>query len=398
MANRKIPKLPFGQGSISEFNDELLVYKKTITLNDGRKLRKATYGKTANECMIKMQELEKELFKNNYSADKEPLIDAMTKWLELTKKPTLKPQSYSRLASTLRNQIEPSSIGHSRYQSITSDELQQLIADLNNQNYAKSTIKKVYDCLNDFYRYSSAKYKFDNPMLLVTMPIDDNVKAEEREIKWFEESDIVKFRTEAGAKYKTGTPKYPFGLAYAANIFLGLRGGELLALQWEDIDFEAKTIHVYKTLIEEANPDYNASDPSSRKVRFTVQKSTKTSNTRYVPINDKAMELLKEHKKVSKFTEPSDYVISTRNRKTSTIKNMNDGIKAICKSAETDEQDASSHSLRHTCASLYFRAGVPIEVIANILGHSVDVCRKTYLHFVEEQLKDAASKIVIYDI
>ena len=39
-----------------------------------------------------------------------------------------------------------------------------------------------------------------------------------------------------------------------------------------------------------------------------------------------------------------------------------------------------------------------IEIIAKILGHSVDVCRKTYIHLVEEQLKYAASQIDVIEI
>ena len=395
----KIPKLPHGEGTISVYDDNRLIYKKTIKLKDGTSKRSSVYGSTPKECMAKMRELEKKLNSSVLSPDKEVLCNAMYKWLETTKKPTLKSQSYQRLESTIRNQIEPSNIGHDRYQSITSDELQKIINDLNdNKHYSKSVIKKTYDCLNDFYRYASAKYKIDNPMLLVTMPVIANIKSEQREIVWFEQDDIDKFINESKAKYRTGRPKYSGGLAFAANIYLGMRCGELLALQWKDIDFEKNTIYVCKTLIEENNPDYDPDNRESKKVRFVVQNSNKTSQNRYVPINSKAKSLLLEHKKTCIYTEPEDYVISTRNRKTTTIKNADDTIKKIQENAETKVQGASSHSLRHSCASLYFRAGVSIETIAKILGHSVDVCRKTYVHFVEEQLKEAASKIDVIEI
>ena len=143
---------------------------------------------------------------------------------------------------------------------------------------------------------------------------------------------------------------------------------------------------MYKTLIEASE---------NGKTKFVVQKSTKRNNVRYVPLNSKAKELLLKHKQDSKFTNPSDYIISTRNRKTSTLKNINDTVKAICKNGELTVKTASSHSLRHTCASLYFRKNIQIEIIAKILGHSVEVCRKTYIHFAEEQMKNAASQIGI---
>lgn len=386
MADIKLPKLPYGEGSMSIRKDGIIMYRKNIKL-DYATIPKCVYGKTVKEVLQKMKSEEDALkYTNQSSQIKETLCDAMYYWAEHTKKPTLKKQSYDRLYGTIKNQIENSEIGHYRYQSITSDELQTLIENLNGKNYSKSTIKKTYDCLNEFYRFMSTKYKIDNPMLLVSMPIKDNINAEEKEIVWFENEDVLKFCQEADRKWNTGSPKYQGGNALAANIYMGLRGGELLALQWEDIDFDKNVVHVYKTLIEARE---------NGKTKFLVQKSTKRNNVRYVPLNSKAKELLLKHKQDSNFTNPSDYIISTRNRKTSTLKNINDTVKAICKNGELTVQNASSHSLRHTCASLYFRKNVQIEIIAKILGHSVEVCRKTYIHFVEEQMKNAASQINI---
>lgn len=79
------------------------------------------------------------------------------------------------------------------------------------------------------------------------------------------------------------------------------------------------------------------------------------------------------HKSVSEFTGDKDYVISTSNRKTTSIRNISDTIKAIEIAAETNVQASGTHILRHTCASLYFRAGVPIETIFQILGNSREV-------------------------
>lgn len=387
----KIPKLPYGEGSMSLYEGEIF-YKKQITLPDGSKKRIAVRGKTPQICLQKMREKEEEL-KSTTPQTKEILLDAMLLWADTIKMPTLKKQSYTRLISTINNQIGKYDIGHSRYQSITTEDIQTHINLLNKKELSHSTIKKTYDALNDFYRYASIRHKFDNPMLLVVMPVIDNIKKETREIVWFEESDINKFIAESTAKWRTGRVKYVGGYIYAANIFLGLRIGELLALQWQDIDFDKRSLYVCKTLIEENNPDYDENDPKSKKVRFTIQPTVKTSHNRYVPINTKAMELIEEHKKLCQFTEPKDYVISTRNRKTTTAKNADDTIKAIQRNAETDVQGASTHCLRHTCASLLYKKGVPSELIAKILGNSVEVLRKTYLHFEEQQLYNAVDSI-----
>lgn len=400
---KKLPKLPYGQGSFSYHND-LIAYRKRVKFNDGSYTTKTIYGKTPQECMDKMRQFELAEKKQNLASSQILLLDAMNEWLENIKKPTLKPQSYIRLQSTIKNQIGESDIGHFRYQSISSKELQALINKLNDDDMSHSTIKKTYDCLNDFYRYISAKDKIDNPMLLVTMPTVSNVKKETKIIEFFEQSDIDKFITECSSRFNTGRLKYKYGYAIAANIYLGMRAGELLALQWKDIDFEKNTIYICKTLIEINNPEYNEEQPELmkekgiKKVKFVVQQSTKKSKNRYVPINSKAKALLELHKQNSQYIEPNDYVISTSNRRTTTIKNLSDTIRAIEINAETDTQSSGTHVIRHTCASLYFRKKVPIETICTILGNTREVCEKTYIHFIEEQLKEAASQIDIIEI
>lgn len=395
----KLPKMPYGEGSMSLRSDGTVMYRKRI---GNPKIEKTVYDATPQGCIKKMKELEEKLKTSNIddSSDKTILLDAMNNWLENVKKPTLKSQSYTRLKSTIKNQIGTSPIGHLRYISIDVNQIQNLINELNDKRYSHSVIKKTYDALNDFYHYESIKNKINNPMLLVVMPTNSNINAETRTIDFFEKEDIKKFINICDLKYHTGAYKFKYGYALAANIYLGMRMGEYLALQWKDINFDNNTIYINKTLIQENNPDYDVNNPQLmkkkgiNKVRFVVQLSTKKSKNRYIPINDKARQLLLQYKKIAQYIEPDDYVISTQNRKTSTIKNISDVIKAMEKEAETNVQSCGTHVLRHTCASLYFRAGVPIETICAILGNTREVCEKTYIHFIEEQLQSAAQQMV----
>ena len=217
-------------------------------------------------------------------------------------------------------------------------------------------------------------------------------------MSFFTLEDIERFVAYIDTRYKNGKLKYPTGYALAANIFLGLRIGELLALQWKDIDFEKKTISVSKTLIEIDNPEYDANNVEEmkkkeiKKVLFTIQSSTKTKHNRQVPMNSNALLYLRSHLENSVYTEPDDLVITTRNRKTSTPKNISDTLKCIVKGAELSTQNYNTHILRHTCASLYFKSNVDLLTISNILGNSPEVLAETYVHFQDEQLKEAACK------
>lgn len=387
-----LPKMPHGEGSFS-FKSGRIYYRKRATLKDGSKKEIGVYGDSVKECLASYKDEEQRLNKGIVLPNKERLDSAMNFWLENYKKNELKVQSYQRLRGTIKNQIGLSSIAGERYQSITADELQVFINQFNNGEISYSTIKKVFDALNAFFRYASIKYKIDNPMLLVVKPTKGNTKKKSKDLVWFEQEDIDKFVAQAGVKWKTGRPKYSGGLVYAANLFMGLRIGELLALQWKVVDFENKKLYVGKTLIEKNNDDYDANDPDSKKVLFIVQDSSKTGTNRYVPLNAKAITLLKEQKELTKYNEPDDYVISTCSRKTTTPKNANDTIKSIQKAAGTKVQNASSHSLRHTFASQLYKKGIRSEVIADFLGNSPEVMRTTYLHFEEELKYDAIDKL-----
>ena len=179
---------------------------------------------------------------------KDILYDAMLKWLEIVKKNRLKPQSYSRYSYIIENQIKDSSIGHSRYQQISSQELQIFINSLNEENYSYSTIQKCFNLLRAFYKYQSAINGTKDPMIIVVLPIKYNIKKEEKKIDWFDEDDIKKFIVEA-TRINTKTKNYVYrnGFIIASNIFLGLRIGELLALQWKDIDFKNSEIRIEKS-------------------------------------------------------------------------------------------------------------------------------------------------------
>lgn len=393
--NITLPKMPRGQGSFFIHNERNKIgYRKNFTLPNGRKIKKTVYGDTIDECLLKMKNVEKDI-DNNVNITKQLLYEAMVNWAEIAKKPTLKIQSYERLMQIINNQIKQSSLGNMSYQKITSDDIQEFINSVNDDGYSYSVIKKCYYALKAFFDYTCLRDNVPNPMLLVVMPKKINVYKEDKEIVWFEKDDIDKFISECQRLNKySNAYKYKHGLMYAANIYLGLRIGELLALQWKDINFEKNTIAVTKTMIYKENPKHKKGDKSEPRFIATLQKSNKTNQNRYVPMNSKAKELILKYRETFDTIKQNDYVMSTKNNTIVDVRAANYTIKTIQKNAHTFVQNASSHTLRHTCASLYFRKGVRIEIIAKILGHTPEVCRRVYIGLVEEQLQEAASLLV----
>lgn len=396
--NIDIPKLPHGEGTISIHNDTTLVYKKVIEVN-GQKKRVSVYGLTIREVLDKMKAKEKELARTQVNPSKVTLADAVDAWLKLKKRPVLKAKSYDRIECTWKNQIKDTDLGELRYQSITDDDIQRHINGLAEKGYAWSTIKKVYDLLNEFYKYQSDKGGLlDNPMPLVNMVSQDNVPPI-KEIKFFDEKDIKKFMIEATRMMQhRNLPAYGLGNALVFLMFTGLRAGEGIALRWSDISWNNKTVDINKSVERVINREYDELNPDAMEALgipkyIDVEGSTKTHATRLLALNKYAYGALRAIQKYSMFTESSDYIMCTRDGSVNNITNMTQRLNIIQKAAGIKVQNSGLHVLRHTAASLMFKKGLPIEIIASLLGHSVDECRNTYLHFEQEQKAAAMNKL-----
>lgn len=398
-----IPKLPHGEGTISVFNDNLLVYKKVVCVGNIKK-RISVYGETIREVLDSMKTKEKELSKKKTDEVKETLSDAISSWLRLYKQPDLKSKSYDRIECTYKNQIMGTNLGNMRYQSIDNEDIQEHLNELVKKEYAWSTIKKAYDLLNEFYAYQVAKGNIEaNPMLLVKMPSKENVLKPEKDIEFFDEEDIQRFIIEATRMMKhRNLPTYGLGNAFVFMMFTGVRAGEAIALRWGDISFDKKTVMINKSVERVINRDYDESNPELMKKKginkhIDVEGSTKNHATRLLSLNKHALAALQTIYKYTKYKSDSDYVLATRDGGCNNIKNMTDRLNIIQAKAKTKVQDSGLHVLRHTAASMMFRKGIPIEIIAALLGHSVQVCRETYLHFVQEQKAEAVSRLDAFD-
>lgn len=186
-------------------------------------------------------------------------------------------------------------------------------------------------------------------------------------------------------------PQYQYGFCLCANIFLGMRAGELLALRWKDIDFDKGIIYVHENL-------QLVNNPSGKPRQIYETQSLKNYQNRHIFMNEQARRYLGLQKEYSQFTEPEDYVCCTRDGAHAAIAYLSNNIREIERSAGTKVTACGTHIIRHTCASLYFRKGVRVELIASLLGHSVDVCRNTYIHFIEEQKRAAVELLDDFNI
>lgn len=382
----KTQKRENGQGSVYQRKDGRWVASiQNGFKENGKPNIKTKYAKTQAEAKRKLKELIKEIYTPTQEiiTNNSLVQEYCNNWLQNIQSNILKPSSYDRKEMTLENQVYPL-IGNICMSQITFDDIQSMVNELKKQNLSYSTIKKAYEAINGCFKYALIKGDVSkNPCIGVTLP--KNLKHQDGDIKFYTEGQIKLLLEQSTIKYSNGRDKYRLGYGIQFLLYTGLRIGEALALTWEDVDFQNKTITINKNLKQVKNRD----DNEQGNYKIIIQNTTKTSSgSRIVPLNNKSIEALNHFKEI---TGKYKYVFSTEtgnNVSGRTYDTMFRKIQENCKFKEI----YGVHALRHTFASLLFKKGVDVKTVSEILGHKdVSVTYNTYIHLIQEQKMNAIS-------
>lgn len=153
---------------------------------------------------------------------------------------------------------------------------------------------------------------------------------------------------------------------------------ELVALKWEDIDFQNKTLKIQRSMeYRYSVGEWRIGEPKSK------------SGYRTIPLTDEAIDILKRQKEKNKkikiiSLEWSEFVFLCR--KGTPIKNStyDTALFKICDKAQIPR--FSMHVLRHTFATRCIEGGMKPKTLQIILGHSnIGITMNLYVHTTEEE-------------
>ncbi|SHF75840.1 Site-specific recombinase XerD [Desulfofundulus australicus DSM 11792] len=168
----------------------------------------------------------------------------------------------------------------------------------------------------------------------------------------------------------------------------GLRRGELMALEWKDIDFQKGTLEVRR-----------AAQYLPGRGQFTKEPKTEESR-RVVTLPPSVMSLLKEYKrhqaqerlKVGDLWQGSDRLFTTWDGRPMHIDTISKWFPAFLK--RHNLPPLPFHGLRHTHASLLIGQGVHAKTISARLGHSnISTTMDIYGHALKSADREAAEKL-----
>lgn len=141
----------------------------------------------------------------------------------------------------------------------------------------------------------------------------------------------------------------------------GMRRGELFNLKWADINFAGQILTV-------------------------VGATAKSGKTRHIPLNDEAFTVLKKwHEQRDK----SDLVFPSRDG--SRMDNIRSSWEGLMMAAKIE--NFRFHDLRHDFASKLVMAGVDLNTVRELLGHSDIKMTLRYAHLAPKKLAAAVAKL-----
>ena len=165
------------------------------------------------------------------------------------------------------------------------------------------------------------------------------------------------------------TDKYK--LAVLISLYMGLRIGEVCALQWRDIDVDAGMLHVRNTLQRIQDGDCEA---AGHKTRVIVSSPKSDCSIRDIPIPDCIKPIIEGFSGL-----PNDYVISESGKAFVEPRLLQYHFSKIIKEAAIEK--ANYHALRHTFATRCVEAGFELKSLSEILGHAnVNITLNKYVH------------------
>jgi len=323
--------------------------------DDGEIKRKSFSSKTKSEAQQKITNYIMEFNKTIEESDesRKKLKDSMQSWLGVFKFPSVERTTYDRLESTARIHVYPA-LGDKVVSTIKAADIKKLLNDKMNDGYAYSTVKKIHGIIGEYFKFLiEQEYIEKNPIRSVPMIKKQNFMAAQGKdnlptcdtVVVFTDEEIAKFKEECVRTWGTGKRMYQQSAAYILMLNTGLRTGELLGLLNSDIDLENRVLHINQAVKEVQKRD-GVEFESGREIE--VGKPKTATSKRTVPLNNTAVEAIKELRAEFYFGEDTPLVCDSKGNYTKPS-NLRKRYYRILEAAGIEQKGL--HSLRHTFAT-----------------------------------------------
>ena len=351
---------------------------------------KDLYGSSVKELEAKIKSLNNEL-DNGVFSDKEYFQSFICDWLFDVHCINVKPSTKERYEGIYRNYIKNSEISNIRLKDLNSKHIQDyynhLIKKGKSVNCVANLNKIIAPCI---------RYAYNNNKIIKDFSKSVVLPKETEDKKLSKVDEVQPFTLEEQKKFIGVIEGHDLEVLFITALNTGMRQGELLAVTWDDINFDDNTIRVNKTIKYTSD----VSKEGRGKAHIIVQTPKSEASNRTLSIPDLLSKRLKKYQlqqkelklKMCNLYEDNNLVFCNMYGRYLDSSNVRKRFKKVLSNNKIIER--KFHYLRHTYATRLFELGEEPKTVQELLGHSnISITLDTYTHVLESLKKKAASKL-----
>lgn len=361
-----------GEGSVFRRADGLWVGMLDLGWLNGKRVRRAVYGKTRAEVVAKLAELQRIRRTGVDLAAKPRTVEEwLTEWLrEVKAADGTRPSTLDRYHQVVRRHLTPG-LGTCRLDKLSARDVRQFIT-ARQSKLSLGSVAKIHAVLRAAL---SDAVRFD----LIERNVAKAVKvggatAKERRVPTGDE--IRKF-LDAAADDRLGE-------LFVLAVTLGLRRGELLGLQWSDVSFTDRRLTVRRT-VQRSGGKLRVAEPKTRR----SQRRLRLPRRAVEALERQHIRQDKESAIAGSAWQEHGFVFASTIGTPMEPRNVSRSFDLI--RAKVGMEWLHLHDLRHACGTYLLAEGVDPRTVMEILGHSAfRLTMDTYAHVLDRQLDHAA--------
>lgn len=318
----------------------------------GKRRRKKVHGATKVEVLNKLRKLPGQ---QAVETCKLTVGTYLSRWLENTAREKTGPTTYPRYKQVVDNQITPY-IGGLPLARLSALDVEDFYAEMKRKGVPPASRRQAALVLTNAVRHAvRLKMIPSAPTAGVMKP-----KLADRETRVLTDDEVKVFLAAARRSRHYAL--------FALAVGTGMRRGELIALHWPDVDFDAATVTVRRTLVM-VGEEFILKEPKTKASRRTIS----------VPAF--ALDAMHEHRKkmVARGFLDRAVFCNCRGGFLRGYNLLRNSFQPIL--ARAGLPRLRFHDLRHTHATALLSRGHPIKAVSQRLGHSdVAITLRVYTH------------------
>ncbi len=373
-----------GEGSIYRRKDGVWIGAIELGWINGKRSRKVVSALTRGEVVKRLRELQLVIEQGMTPVSDRLTVDEyLNGWITNRIPGTITTRTQELYERAVKSYINPS-IGKLRLNKLAPSDVSRMLQDLEAKGYSPATRRIARSTLRRALRMAEQ----DGVLSRNVASIAEGPKLDHREGRSLTPDQAKQFlRAVKGHRHEA---------AYVLALSLGLRRGEILGLTWRDVDRaeDAVVLHIRHQLVRDKNG-----------VHLVDLKTVRSRRTLH--LSRPLVEILERHRVRQdaeelvrgKLWHNDHELIFTSNIGTPLDpEDFGKTVPKIC--VEAGLGHWSIHELRHSCASLLIAMEVPLEVVAQQMGHaSIQVTMDVYGHLMPRSRARAAEamRMILFD-